>query len=146
MRTIGYVVTVNQHRAKVVLGRHAECTHCGACLAGLEDKRRTLEAVNAAGAGVGQRVEVEVPPSWTIGAAFLLFILPLIAALAGGILGYRLGVHLRLGPVLGAVVLAGGAVVLVFLGLRRLEAYGSGSRLARITRILPSDQPSEGGC
>jgi sigma-E factor negative regulatory protein RseC len=90
MRNVGYVVNLKENLAEVMLGRHAECKSCGACLASMDQKQRKLVATNHMGARAGQRVEVEIRPIHAVGAAFLIFIVPVIAALGAGFLGYRI--------------------------------------------------------
>ena len=119
MRNIGRVVNLREGLAEIALGRHAACESCGACLASLDPKQRTLLAANDRGAGIGDTVEIEVPPVRAVGAAFLLFIAPLSLGLAGAYLGYR--VALGLGwP--GAAVAIG--LIWVILRHRRQGRWG----------------------
>lgn len=145
MRNHGYVVSIDEKVAQIVLGGHAECKHCGACLAALDEKHRTLPASNEIGARVGQRVEVEVAPGRAVTAAFVLFILPLVAALLGGWAGFVLGPAAGIPPVAGAAVLGLVGLALVFVALRRLDRPGGRESIARIVRI-DDDDGSEGVC
>jgi sigma-E factor negative regulatory protein RseC len=145
MRNHGYVVSLREKVAEVVLGGHAECKHCGACLAALDEKRRTLPASNEIGARVGQKVEVEIAPGRAVTAAFVLFILPLVAAFVGGWGGYRLGPGLGLPAAAGGVGFGLAGFVLVFVALRHLEKAGGRESIARIVRI-DEDDDSEGVC
>jgi sigma-E factor negative regulatory protein RseC len=92
---------------------------------------------------VGERVEVEIEPARAVGAAFLMFILPLVAAVGGGIAGHRLG------PLLGMPAAAAGiatgvlCLALAFVVLRRVER-ATRHRLPEIVRVIRDDQP-EGG-
>jgi sigma-E factor negative regulatory protein RseC len=145
MRSIGHVAKVKPGLAEVLLGKHAQCAGCGACIAAADDRERRIEAANDLGAPEGARVEVEIPPGRLVGAAFLMFLLPVFAALAGGYTGYRiagpLGVHPTLmGIGLGCLAFAGS-----FLVLRGVERAGRRSGLPRIMRVLEEDGP-EGRC
>jgi len=74
--------------ATVKVGRHAECSACGACAG---SRQLTVEAVNGPGAVVGQRVKFAMQEQQMLKGAFVVFLLPLILAGAGGILGWQLG-------------------------------------------------------
>jgi len=99
------------------------------------------EALNEAGAGVGDRVEVELPFRTSLKAAYILYGLPLVAFLAG------LGVAAFVSAVLfdGAfavplgLLFGFGFLVLSYLLLARVYAPGtraSSSYRPVITRVL----------
>lgn len=70
--------------AKVKIQRRAMCESCGKC--GLMSKTMTDIVVNArndAGATLGQRVFVELPSRDVMLTAFIVYIVPLLAAAAG---------------------------------------------------------------
>jgi positive regulator of sigma E activity len=144
MKNIGRVVNLRDGLAEIALGRHASCEGCGACLASLDPKQRTLLAANDRGAGIGDTVEIEVPPVRAIGAAFLLFIAPLALGLAGAYLGYRIA--LGRGWPEAAVAIGFGclAFMLSLLLLKFAERSGSRAGMARIVRILPDENETEG--
>ena len=66
--------------ATVKVGRHAECSACGACAGS-----------RGPGAVVGQRVKFAMQEQQMLKGAFVVFLLPLILAGAGGILGWQMG-------------------------------------------------------
>jgi sigma-E factor negative regulatory protein RseC len=145
MLNTGYVVKVKPGQAEVLLGKHAQCVRCGGCLAAADDRGRRIEAANDLGAGVGALVEVEISPGRLVGAAFLMFMLPVFIALAAGYAGYRLALATGLpitptGVGLGVVGFIGS-----FLILRSAERASAKSGLPRIVRILGDDEP-EGRC
>ncbi|WP_378953112.1 SoxR reducing system RseC family protein [Pelosinus sp. sgz500959] len=78
--------------AKVKTSRHNDCENCGACPG---NSAMVLEALNDIGAKPGQRVAIEVREINMLKAAFIVYILPLIAvffgAIAGGAVAERLG-------------------------------------------------------
>jgi sigma-E factor negative regulatory protein RseC len=145
MRIIGYVAKVKPNSAEVLLGKHAQCAGCGACIAAADDRERRIEAANDLGAGEGARVEIEVSPGRFVGAAFLMFLAPLLVALGGGYAGYRLAGSLGLPPVLLGVGVGCLAFAGSFLLLKGAEKAGRTSGLPRIVRILDEDE-SEGRC
>lgn len=144
MKNIGRVVNLRDGLAEIAIGRHATCESCGACLASLDPKQRTLLAANDRGAGIGNTVEIEVPPVRAVGAAFLLFIAPLALGLAGAYLGYRIALSLGWPEAIVAIGLGCVAFMLSLLILRFAEHSGSRARMARIVRILPDENENEG--
>ena len=146
MRNLGRVVNLREGLAEIAIGRHAACESCGACLASLDPKQRTLLAENDKGAGIGNTVEIEVPPVRAVGAAFLLFILPLFLGLAGAYLGYRIALAIGWPETAVAIGLGCLAFMLSLLILRLVERSGSRARMARIIRILPDENELEGRC
>lgn len=146
MINTGYVISVRDDMAEVLLGAHLECKRCGACMASLSDKDRKIEVLNEIGASVGQKVEIEVKAKFAVGAAFLIFLVPVIAALGGGVAGYHLGPRVGLrGDVFGLCV-GGVALALCLLLLRHVEMAGTPGRNARIVRLADDEDSREGGC
>ena len=74
--------------ATVEVGGHDECSACGACAG---SRQLTVEAVNGLGAAVGQRVKFSMQEQQMLKGAFVVFLLPLILAGVGGIIGWQLG-------------------------------------------------------
>ncbi|GIM29691.1 hypothetical protein CPJCM30710_23570 [Clostridium polyendosporum] len=81
----GIVIEVIGHIAKVKISRHSECKNCGACPGG--DQAIVLEAQNLIGAKLGQRVFIEIKTTNVLKAAFVVYIIPLIAIFLGAICG-----------------------------------------------------------
>lgn len=86
----GLVIRVDEARrtATVKVGRHEECSACGACAG---SRQLTVEAVNEIGAALGQRVKFSMQEQHMLKGAFIVFMLPLLLAGAGGIAGWQLG-------------------------------------------------------
>jgi positive regulator of sigma E activity len=79
MEELGRVIEVYEDTVKVELEANEKCGHCGAkimCHANPDGKAYVI-ATNRAGAGLGDRVKIEVAPGISILAAFLLFIVPI---------------------------------------------------------------------
>jgi sigma-E factor negative regulatory protein RseC len=144
MKSVGYVVGVGEGRAEVVLGAHKECRHCGACLAALDEKQRRLPALNDIGASVGQQVEIEIEPAHAVGAAFLMFVVPVVAAVGLGLLGAHAAGSLGLRRDFGGIGLGSVGLVCSFLLMRYVEKASCRSGIARIVRITDDDS-AEGG-
>ncbi|HHY37717.1 MAG TPA: SoxR reducing system RseC family protein [Clostridia bacterium] len=74
--------------AKVKIERRAMCESCGKC--GLMSRGMTdivVTARNDAGAEAGERVVVELPSRDVLVSAFIVYMVPLMAAAAGYVLG-----------------------------------------------------------
>lgn len=81
--------------AKIKASRHNDCENCGSCPG---NSAMVLDARNDIGAKPGQRVVFEVQEMNMLKAAFIVYILPLIAVFIGVVLGWRLAEHLGSEP------------------------------------------------
>ncbi len=107
----GFVLELRGDLAHIRVGRHEECVSCGACGGA---QQVTIDAVNGLGAQPGQRVRFELRETNVLAGAFMVFILPLLAAGLGGLLGWQAGLsygleglgqeNFRNPAVLGAVI------------------------------------------
>ncbi|VBB07850.1 positive regulator of sigma(e) rsec/mucc [Lucifera butyrica] len=91
----GVVIDIIGNLAKVKTSRHNDCENCGACPG---NSAIVLEARNPLGATPGQRVLVEVPAGNMLKAAFIVYVLPLLAILAGALAGGFTAGKLGSGP------------------------------------------------
>ncbi len=85
----GIVLELRGELAHIRVGRHEECVSCGACGGA---RNVTVDAVNGLGAQPGQHVKFEMQETNVLTGAFMVFILPLLAAALGGFLGWQLGI------------------------------------------------------
>ena len=85
----GIVLEVSGTMAKVKASRHSDCENCGNCPG---NTAIVVDALNPVGAKRGQRVAIEVKEVNMLKAAFIVYILPLIAAVAGAFAGDYLAV------------------------------------------------------
>jgi len=95
---VGTVVEVKENTAVVKMQRHLACEHCGRCggIFGQADRKDHLvEVKNTLPAKVGQRVYIEADSRQVLFVAFVLYMIPLFALIAG-IAGW-----LYLAPLLG---------------------------------------------
>jgi len=157
----GQVIAVSGHLASVRLGGNSGCPACDAgkgCGAGifgrlLQRKPTVLDLENVIDARVGQPVVVGLPESVFLRLVFHLYLLPLLAGLAGAVIGHYLSVKNQSGPsvtdgiaLLGAIVAAGcggstGLMQIDALTLPRLTDHGSReSHSARQFRIRRDKQ------
>lgn len=80
----GIVVAVSDGMAKVRTSRHSDCENCGACPG---NTAIVLDARNPVQARQGQWVMVEVKDVNMLKAAFIVYLLPLIAVCGGVLAG-----------------------------------------------------------
>lgn len=122
--------------------RSSACDHCTAkhaCSTQDAVTEMEVEAVNAAEASPGDRVQISIASRTLLSAAFLLYVLPILAMAIGAALGDYLGKqHMGFDPTLGSIALALVAFAIVFCLIRmhaNRRASGNAYR-PRITRIL----------
>ncbi len=135
----GEVIATDGGRARVRLPRNDSCRTCGLCLFAADGRGMILEAENPAGAGTGDRVEVELERRDPLAAASLLFGLPLLAMLVGAGAGWTLSGRLGFSPdggavLLGAIFTAGTFVLVRRREITRKKRPGAG---VRIRKVLP---------
>jgi len=104
LREEGVIVGVEGERVRVRIERSDACSRCRVCVP-MGDGSMVIEAKNARGAGVGDRVRIEVDDSRHLRAAFMVYILPLIGLIAGYLTGTALAGSEKVGFLLGAGVL-----------------------------------------
>jgi sigma-E factor negative regulatory protein RseC len=107
----GVVIESAGDTAKVRCSIHSDCENCGVCPG---SNAMIIDVINEIGVEAGQQVLVENRESNMLLAAFLIYILPLLAIGCGIGLGYYISSRLPISPVLsmiaGGVVLACGAL------------------------------------
>ena len=87
----GIIIEVIDNIAKIKVGRHSDCSNCGAC-SGSDSV--IIDANNNVGAKVGERVVFEVKETNVLRGAFIVFILPLVVAFIGVLLGRYIGQYI----------------------------------------------------
>lgn len=135
----GTVMAVFDGVARIRVGRHAECVSCGACAS---SRHVMVEAINELGALPGQRVVFAMQEQQVLTGAFVVFVLPLLAAGAGVLTGWQ--VALWLAADVGAAgsygAIAGGVcfflLSLVFVKFFDRRAARSQEAKPVITKIL----------
>jgi sigma-E factor negative regulatory protein RseC len=88
MYEIGIVKSIDGTIAKVVVARKSSC--CESCekeICDIPENGVETEAVNTAGAKVGQKVKVVMKSYTYVKGAMIIYVLPVVALIAGAILG-----------------------------------------------------------
>jgi sigma-E factor negative regulatory protein RseC len=84
MQQVGKVIEVfDNHQAKLLMTKHAACESCGACHRGKENMNMNIIAFNEVDAQIGDTVEVDMETQSVLGAAFIVYVIPLFTLLAG---------------------------------------------------------------
>ncbi|MEJ2589701.1 MAG: SoxR reducing system RseC family protein [Deltaproteobacteria bacterium] len=136
----GIVERVKGKRVLVRIERTSACATCesrGSCEMG-PDKKMMVEVANDLAAKTGDRVEVSIPSGSLLKLGFLVYLLPIVALIAGAYAGEALAPLFSIHPTAAAIVCGGLGTGLVFAGLRVLDRRFqiSGQACPRMTRIL----------
>ena len=83
MKQCGVITEVKGEYATVVMQRHTSCSGCNACKMGHEDKKVEIRGLNNAKGKVGEWVSVDMENHDVLMAAFIVYVIPLIALIAG---------------------------------------------------------------
>ena len=117
----GTVVTVDGELAHVRVGRHEDCTGCGACGGA---KNVFLDAYNGIGAKPGQHVRFSMEEEHALVGAFVVFVMPMLWAGIGGFIGWQMASGAGKSLIEGMPDEAlGGAVVAFILSLAAVKAF-----------------------
>lgn len=132
----GIVLEVFDGMAKVKASRHSDCENCGSCPG---NNAIVVEVLNPIGAKAGQIVIIEGKDVNMLKAAFIVYMLPLIAAVAGVLAGtYLATTKMVTDPIWYQI---GGGVVAVVISLIYIRYFDRNARTDDtmrpvITRIL----------
>lgn len=78
MNQTGIVIDTHGDIAKVKLQKHSACGDCGACQHGVENMVIDIEALNEIHAETGDFVTVDLETANVLGAAFIVYVIPLV--------------------------------------------------------------------
>ncbi|MEQ8176433.1 MAG: SoxR reducing system RseC family protein [Syntrophomonadaceae bacterium] len=114
----GVVIESNGETAKVRCSVHSDCENCGVCPG---SNAMIIDVTDEVGARVGEQVLIESKENNMLLAAFMMFVLPLLAVGLGIYLGYYLSFRLMISANL--LMILGGllfGLLAVFI-IRRLD-------------------------
>ena len=84
MNQVGTVIEVlKDNKAKVNMRKHTACGDCGACQHGKENMNLIIIASNEVNSSVGDLVEIDMETQNVLGAAFIIYVIPLVMLLLG---------------------------------------------------------------
>ncbi len=116
MNRQGYVNRIIEDNVEVSLMRHSACSQCGGCAIGrAESKAEVILAINKANAVAGDYVELYLPDSNVATAALIAYGIPLIAMMAGMVIGGQLGFNDGGALIFGLAGLAGSYLLNKFI-------------------------------
>jgi len=88
MEETGIIKSIDGMTAKVVVARRSSCCeNCEKDACDIPEDGVETEAINAAGARVGQRVKIVMSTLTYFKGTFLVYIIPIVALITGAILG-----------------------------------------------------------
>ena len=108
------------------------CDSKSSCHGGSDKNKRKVEAINEAGAKVGDRIQLSLSSSSMLKATFLLYLFPVLCMLAGAIAANIFAGRFFSNPSLITTVTA-----FLFFGLAMLIVRVKGNRLAAKTAYRP---------
>jgi sigma-E factor negative regulatory protein RseC len=137
----GIVIRLGADSAWVKTTRTSACEACAAkssCITLGGGKDMEVEAINEAGAKVGDTVKIGFKSSSLLKLSFLIYIFPIICMIAGAVIGQKFALSLSYDESALSAVFG-----LLFFGIAFLFIRAKGNRLAekqeyrpKITRIL----------
>lgn len=137
MHERGTVVSVADGRVSVAIEPSKECETCGACAEGAGGKRILEGVLDVHGARPGDTVEIETPAGARRRAQGLVYVVPVVALVAGYVAGFLLGTWLEFAPDATGAVVAIGAGAAALLSLRRHDqAFGRPEDQPRVRAII----------
>ncbi len=97
----GTVIELKEGQVAVVMcQRNSACDHCpssGACNVGDDSETMLVDAFNAIGANIDDRVKVVTSTKHFLQSSFVLYIVPIIGLLIGALIGQELGENSNFG-------------------------------------------------
>lgn len=140
MREIGCVISVKGDIVVVSMPMSGDCERCGACSLGGDGREALLMARNAAGAGEGDMVEIEIAAGRVVAAAFIVYMIPVLMSIVGFAVGSALsrGSETANLPIVMAVIFVVASFFGVWLYDKRLRRTERNEAVA--VRVLSEDE------
>jgi sigma-E factor negative regulatory protein RseC len=90
MIEVGTIKEIYGNKAKVQIKKHSACKKCGVCKYDVDEKLVIAEAENAAGAKIGDEVEVQMDFDVLLSASLIAYIIPITVFIIGCVIGFYL--------------------------------------------------------
>ncbi len=126
--TTAWVKTVQSSACKSCSSRHS-------CNASSGGKEREVEAINSAGAKVGDRIQLAIKTSSLLKATFLLYVFPILCMLIGGFVGNAAAPQLNMDASLLSATAALACLVMALL-IVRIKGRRLASKAAYRPKII----------
>lgn len=128
---------IGEGMVKVKASRHGDCKNCGLCPGA---DAMVVDARNPIGAKPGQHVIFEIKQVNMLKAAFVVYILPLLAAFLGAVIGGWLSGYMGHTQSMRAFQIGGGIIAfiisIIYVKVFDKAAYRDQNMQPVITRIL----------
>ena len=141
----GIVIRADTKTAWIKTTKTGACESCSAkssCHTLGGGKEMEVQAINEAGARIGDQVVIGFETASLMKVSFLLYIFPVLGLIAGAIVGEVIAPHFSMNKSLSALLIGGLAFFLCYLFIRK-----KGNALAKdqsyqpkVIRILPAPQ------
>ncbi|HUT44071.1 MAG TPA: SoxR reducing system RseC family protein [Desulfobacterales bacterium] len=131
----GIVIKLDSTTAWVKTTRTSACETCSAkssCNVVENGKEMEVEAINEAGAQVGDRIIISIETSSLLKASFLLYIFPILLMIAGAVIGQKAGPLFDIDPSAFSA-----AVGFLFFFISIWFVKSRGNRMARENEYKP---------
>ena len=131
----GIVIKVDAATAWVKTTKTSACKGCAAkssCTALGGGKEMEVEAINDAGAQVGQKVVLHFQTSPLLKATFMLYVLPILFLIFGAFVGDQTAPHFSINPSTCSLI-----VGLIFFGISIKFVKSKGNKLAKREAYRP---------
>jgi sigma-E factor negative regulatory protein RseC len=142
----GTITKVYDSKALVQVGKSSMCEGCQSrslCKNLGGGKTMEAEAKNSAGGKVGDRVLLKIETSLFLRITFIVYIIPVLALIAGAIIGVKCGPQYSFNPELASVVLSVSAFIIAFMIIYVIGKRTKGKQgyMPEIVKILSSGSP-----
>ena len=131
----GVVFKIDSETAWVKTTKTSACKACAArssCHSLGGGKEMEVEAINRAGAKVGQKVVLSFDTSPLLKATFLLYVFPIITMLVGALIGQKMAISLNFDTSMLSAIMG-----FSFFGLTLLFVRSKGNKLAKKDEYQP---------
>ncbi len=120
MEEIGIVKSTTGVFAKVSVPRKSVCEGCTAGICKPDEQSMEIDAVNKAGAKVGQKVRVVIKSYTYLKGSMLVYGIPAIALITGAVLGKEIFSHQfkNIDPDILSAIFGFGLFLIAFLGIK----------------------------
>jgi sigma-E factor negative regulatory protein RseC len=141
----GIVIRTDTETAWVKTQKTKACEGCsskGACSVMGGGEEMEVEAINAAGGKVGDRVVLSFETASLLKATFLVYIIPVICLLIGALIGQKLALILTLNESMSAAIgsLLFGSLAILFVKIKGNRMAQQEEYRPKVIRILKQQQ------
>jgi sigma-E factor negative regulatory protein RseC len=117
MKELGEIVKLEGKQAVIRIQRSSACKQCGACQLGCHRDEMLLTIPNRLGGKPGDMVELSLDSVQVLKASAIIYLIPLLALIAGVALGYlfsrRISINSQLAGALGGLIFTTAAFIII---------------------------------